>query len=435
MRYFLLAVSLLLCIASSISSESAKQPTPNARQALDAWLVAFRSGDREQLAHFVDEYGWPHSLDDLIAFRNLTGGFDLVSIEKARATSIEFVVQETGRENRAAGRLALSSDRLRITEVYLALIPEEAKMLGFDISQTMQDAVLADIGKALHKYYVFEDVAKEMAKRLVERQTQGDYLSSHNGALFSELLTTHLREVSNDLHLRVVFSPASTQQPSTDQKADTARREKNRQKMEQVNCGFDQAEILPGNIGLIKFDIFADPEICGETASATIQQVKDVDALIIDMRENRGGMPAMVAYISSYFFEKPTHLNNIYNRATDTTKQWWTLTQVPGNRLISQHIYVLTSERTFSAAEEFAYNLQALGRAKIIGETTGGGAHPVCGEQINAQFTLIVPCERSINPITKTNWEGTGVKPDIEAPSAQALDRALVVIAETSSSN
>lgn len=431
MRNLLLALSLFFIFTPAIAAKQTEQSTPDARRTLEAWLVAFRSGERDQLAQFVEGYGWPHSLDDLIAFRNVTGGFDLLSIEKTSSTSIEFVVQETGRERRAAGRLALSGEPLRVTEAYFVVIPAGASFLGFDISQSMRETVIADINQTLHKYYVFNEIAKAMTERLVKQQKRGEYQSLYNGVTFAELVTTHLREVSNDLHLRLVFSPLSNLPPLTDE----LKGKEYRQNMEQINCGFEQAEILPDNIGLIKFDIFADPEICGATASATIKQVKDVNALIIDMRANQGGMPAMVAYVTSYFFEKPTHLNDIYNRAEDTTRQWWTLAQVPGDRLISQPIYLLTSKRTFSAAEEFAYNLQALGRAKIIGETTGGGAHPVCEEQINAQFTLIVPCERSINPITKTNWEGTGVKPDVEVPSEIALDKALALIAEVSSSN
>ena len=148
------------------------------------------------------------------------------------------------------------------------------------------------------------------------------------------------------------------------------------------------------------------------------------------MRENGGGDPKMVAFVSTYLFAAPTHLNDLWTRSTDTTQQYWTLPYVPGKRLDGKPVYVLTSSTPLSGAEEFTYNLKSLGRATVVGETTGGGAHPVRGERINDQFTINVPFARAINPITKTNWEGTGVEPDINVPAADALTTAQELIAE-----
>jgi len=131
----------------------------------------------------------------------------------------------------------------------------------------------------------------------------------------------------------------------------------------------------------------------------------------------------MVALISSYLFDNaPVHLNDLYFRTDNTTRQWWTLPYVPGKRYgASKPVYVLTSNRTFSGAEEFTYNLKNLKRSTTIGETTGGGANPGGGRRITEHFGVFVPTGRAISPITKTNWEGTGVKPDIEAPAPKAL--------------
>ncbi len=114
---------------------------------------------------------------------------------------------------------------------------------------------------------------------------------------------------------------------------------------------------------------------------------------------------------------KTTHLNDLYNRKDDATIQYWTLPFVPGNRLADKPAFVLTSNSTFSGAEEFAYNLKNLKRATIIGETTGGGAHPVDGHRIDDHFMIGVPFARAINPVSKTNWEGTGVEPDVPVKS------------------
>jgi C-terminal processing protease CtpA/Prc len=135
--------------------------------------------------------------------------------------------------------------------------------------------------------------------------------------------------------------------------------------------------------------------------------------------------PKMVAYISSYLFDERTHLNDLYHRKEDKTEEFWTTQDVPGKRLgSSKPVFVLTAKRTFSGAEEFTYNLKNLKRATIIGETTGGGAHPVSGHRIDDHFMIGVPFARAVNPISKTNWEGTGVEPDVKVSAAEALEVA-----------
>jgi retinol-binding protein 3 len=161
------------------------------------------------------------------------------------------------------------------------------------------------------------------------------------------------------------------------------------------------------------------------------------DALIIDLRDNGGGNPSMIQLLASYLL-KPDHktlLNSFYIRKGDRTEQYWTAPWVPGPRLSEAPLYVLTSKRTFSAAEEFTYDLQSLKRATIVGETTGGGAHPE-EEHLVAGYPVVMslPFGRAVNPITGTNWEGTGVAPDVPAAAAEALavahSRALAAIAE-----
>jgi C-terminal processing protease CtpA/Prc len=160
-------------------------------------------------------------------------------------------------------------------------------------------------------------------------------------------------------------------------------------------------------------------------------KVADVDALIIDLRENGGGSPGMVAHVSSYLFSKRVHLNDLWTRRTNETNEFWTRPDVPGKKVKDNvPVYVLTASRTFSGAEEFSYNLKNLKRATIIGETTGGGAHPVSGHKIDDHYGIGVPFARAINPYSKTNWEGTGVAPDVKVPAAEAMTTALRMIAE-----
>ena len=200
--------------------------------------------------------------------------------------------------------------------------------------------------------------------------------------------------------------------------------------MERENCGFEKVERLDNNIGYVKFNYFGPPEVCGTTASAAMNFLGNVDAVIFDLRSNGGGDPKMVAYLSSYLFNERTHLNDLWERKTNKTTQYWTRPDVPGKKLAGKPVYVLTSKGTFSGAEEFSYNLKNLKRGTIVGETTGGGAHPTDGHRVEDHFLVAVPFARAVSPITKTNWEGKGVEPDIKVPSAQALDKAKMLAIE-----
>ena len=162
-------------------------------------------------------------------------------------------------------------------------------------------------------------------------------------------------------------------------------------------------------------------DMVGDTAAAAMTFLANSDALIVDLRKNGGGQPGTVILLCSYFFDESDAPQRIYTRTTDTTQQYWSLPVVPGKKLLGKDVYVLTSSRTFSGAEEFAYNLQSQKRGTIVGETTGGGAHPTRGFRSTSTSAIGVPFARAINPVTKTNWEGTGVKPDVAVPADQAL--------------
>jgi hypothetical protein len=192
--------------------------------------------------------------------------------------------------------------------------------------------------------------------------------------------------------------------------------------MRSQNFCFNRLERLPGNVGYLELGCFAPAEVAGETAIAAMNLLANSDALIIDLRNNGGGSPSMIQLISSYLLEEPTHLNSFYVRESDSTKQFWTQAWVQGPKLSDVPVWVLTSGRTFSAAEEFSYNLRNLGRATLVGETTGGGAHPVQSYRLDEHpVAMSLPYGRAVNPISGTNWEGVGVEPHVDVASAQAL--------------
>jgi retinol-binding protein 3 len=426
-----LTSALLLVGALSAWPQPPAIPDTPAGHVLQAWLDAFNSGDRSRLQAYLSRYEPDKSVDSQMAFRNQTGGFDLLGIDRSERLHIEFRIKEKASSTTGVGRIEVKdADPPQVVTFSLRAIPPG--MTAADMHLTIDAATRARVidgaVQMLEEYYVYPDVARKMADALKMRQQKNEYESVTDAETFASLLTAHLREVSHDKHLAVMFSPRVLPKDEPKPGPDTEARM--RAQLERNNCFFDKVERLTSNIGYLKFDAFASPEICGPTVTAAFNFLGNVDALIIDLRENGGGDPRMVAYVSSYLFADSTHLNDLYNRKEDSTTQYWTEPYVPGKRLAEKPVYLLTSRQTFSGAEEFCYNLKNLKRATIIGETTGGGAHPVSGHRIDDHFTIGVPFARAVNPITKTNWEGTGVEPDVKMPAADALDAARKMAAE-----
>ena len=435
--FFALVLGLAAALASqAISQTSAPAPptipdTP-AGHTLKAWLEAFNSGDRAQLDAYLHKYDPGKPVDREMEFRGMTGGFDLLQIVKSEPLHLEFLVKERRSETRAIGKLDVKEgDPAVVADFGLRALPPGTNVsdLNFKIDAATRARVIDGAIAQLNESYVFPETAKKMGDLVKSKQKKGDYDSITDGGAFAKMLTDNFQEVSHDKHLNVDFSPAPMpKRPEGPPDADAIARY--RKDMERMNCGFDKAEILSGNVGYLKFNFFADPDVCGPTAVAAMNFLANVDAIIFDLRENGGGDPKMVAFLSTYLFSEATHLNDLWERKGDVTHQYWTLPYVPGKRLDGKPAYVLTSKETFSGGEEFCYNLKNLKRATLIGETTGGGAHPVNGHRIDDHFMIGVPFARAINPISKTNWEGTGVEPDVKVPAADALATAQKLAAE-----
>lgn len=286
-----------------------------------------------------------------------------------------------------------------------------------------QEEVIRTLATTLNHHYVFPDIAEKMGGYMEQKLIRKDYEAIQNPEAFCEQITNDLREISHDKHLKLRYTE---QEKSIDLKIS-----EKEQKAEYLlhakadNYGFHRIERLEGNIGYIDLRGFHDPEFAGETAVNAMNLVANTDALIFDLRNNGGGSPLMVAFITSYLFDsEPFHLNSFYSRANDVLSQSWTLSYVPGKRYGNKPVFILTSGRTFSGAEEFTYNLKNLKRATVIGEVSAGGANPGAVHQLTKHFSIFIPNGRAINPITQTNWEGTGVTPDIKTSQNEAYETA-----------
>lgn len=274
--------------------------------------------------------------------------------------------------------------------------------------------------------YVFPDVAREIGRTVRERAGQGAY-DGLDGPGLARALTRDLRDVSRDLHLRVEYSaeplppepetPGGPLAPPPPEQKEAMRRG-----LARMNYGLRKVEVFEENVGYLRFDLFAPVEFAADTYTAALNLVADTDALIIDLRWNSGSLdPQAVPLVCGHFFAEPVHLNDIYWRPGDRTEEFWTRAESPGRKYLDRPIYLLTSGHTFSGAEEFAYDLKNLRRATLVGETTGGGANPGGTRRVDDHFAVWLPIGRAINPISGTNWEGTGVAPDLDVPAGKAL--------------
>ncbi|NEC65544.1 S41 family peptidase [Streptomyces sp. SID9727] len=280
--------------------------------------------------------------------------------------------------------------------------------------------VIDDIVGLLTEHYVFPGMAEQLAELLHVRLAEGAYTVAQPEEL-ARLVTADLQSVNGDRHLSLQYH------------ADQVPAKKGAAVLESIRGDFDaslggapRVELLDGGIAVLELAPMLFPlEWAAEPLSAALSLISRARALIVDLRGNRGGDPDTVAFVCSYLLDKRTHLNSMYWRGGERTEQSWSQPHVPGARFGgSKPLYVLTSNHTFSAAEELAYDLQQLGRGVIVGEPTRGGAHPREGWTVHPHLEVSIPIGRAINPVSGKNWEGTGVQPDIPCAAAEALQRA-----------
>lgn len=290
------------------------------------------------------------------------------------------------------------------------------------LDQAEKRAVVEKAGELLTANYIFPDRATEAKAKLDAALAGGDYESITTPEAFAEKLTSDLQSVTHDKHVRV-FPPPAPRPPAGATAAPTPAPQR-------VYAGFSRVDRLKGNIGYIKLLNFPDPDgPFGLTANQAIADLAHTNALIIDMRDNGGGSPDGVAYLCSFFFDPntPVHINGFVNRKSGTnefsTQEFYTR-PVPVSYL-GKPVYLLTSKRTFSGGEEFLYDLQIQKRARLVGGVTGGGANPGGIRPLPSRFAIFIPGGRAVNPVTKTNWEGTGVRPELAVEETLAFQAAM----------
>lgn len=295
-----------------------------------------------------------------------------------------------------------------------------------EVTQESKKEMILEVCKLLKEHYVYPDMAAIICDILQKSLENGRYDDAVNLDIFTNKLNEDFRRVTNDQHLeswltnRTYKGEPNINDIITSSFGFISRNKKN-------NFGISKVELLEGNVGYIEFISFKplpNPESERIIRSA-MDFLSNCDALVIDLRNNRGGHTNMREFIASYFFNKPTQLSSTYSRKTSSTYESFTVKNFYSQRLVDVPLYILTSKRTISAPEIFAYDLQALKRAIIVGEVTAGSVNSGRILTIKNSINLLIATGYTMNPITKTNCEGKGVQPDVEVSSENALEKAL----------
>jgi hypothetical protein len=288
------------------------------------------------------------------------------------------------------------------------------------MEETDPAGTIGQLVTLLDAHYVFPDIAAEVGQVLTDRLAAGRYAAEPNENALATVITQDMQSINGDKHLRLKYHADPIYEEHGDHEADLADLVRWARLW---SGGFPRVERLPGNVGYLEVrPVLFPPAIAGNVASAAVTVLADTDALLLDLRRCVGGDPAMVTWLCSYLFDdQPVELSGIYDRRDDRTRQAWTLPHVPGPRFgTTTPIWVLTSATTFSGGEALGYDLQQIGRATVVGERTGGGAHPRRGFRLGAHLEATIPVGRPVSPLTGTNWEGTGVVPDLAVPADEA---------------
>lgn len=305
------------------------------------------------------------------------------------------------------------------------------------VDRATRTKVIDTLVARLNDHYVFPDKARQIEAVLRQRQQEGRYDAVTDGKQLAMRLSEDLRGAAHDLHMSVFFSPrpvppddAAGAPPATlaewEQRVSADKRQRMRQ---MANASVEQVDRLTPRIGYLKLSGFPPSFLMADRYAAAMNELADTDGLIVDLRDNGGGAPDGVALLVSYFVDQRTRLNDIWDRTTGISTQFWTEDKLGGKRYGgAKPVVILAGPGTMSAGEDFTYTMQALKRATVIGERTWGGAHPTRPFRLSEHFVAMIPGRRTISPITGTNWEGTGVTPDIAAAPDKALDVARDVL-------
>jgi retinol-binding protein 3 len=428
---FTLAVTLALFAgpgrsANATPGSGPAPPDTPAGRCVAAYLEAYETADAARLEDFEHRYrarsaARERTIEDRVGrtrrIRDDLGRLDLRRVVSVGPAEIAVLV----RSERTGMPWLLSFEfesqapyRLVSVRAQPSLAAEDSDIYTAPLARDFVRESVRELGDLLRRDHVNAEVGRFLAEALAAHEARGDYDAVGSLADLAQRLTADLHAVSPDDRLGVV--PLAGGAPPPDSAtADPARGDQ----------GFPKAEMLPGDVGHVTCDAFGAGDTARRAAADALARVADCRALILDLRDNRGGSPEMVEFLAGHLFDQPTHLESFYDRDGDRRLEIRTPESVPGHRFpASVPVYILTSGATEALAEGFTYDLKYLRRAVVVGERTAGSAHVVTDCVVHERLLVHLPYLREVNPVTGTNWEGVGVEPDIAVPAAQALAAA-----------
>lgn len=313
--------------------------------------------------------------------------------------------------------VSINISLMQAQEAERKLKPKEIKIL--------MDSIVT----ALKRGYVYPDKARIIEKALAVSYKSGAYTKAQTQMELGNLLHNDIQKAHHDAHMGLYYNPRFAEQLLTILPDSLIKKEEekdlNNDKLN--NFYFVKTEVLPGNIGYVRWDGFTGYKMEAQnTIESAFRFVANTRGLIIDMRTNGGGSPETVNATLNYFFDKKLPMNHIIDHHLDTVKHYTDPNAT--NFKLGMPVYIITSKHTFSGAEDFTYAMKVAKRATVVGDTTGGGAHPTGPVAVGQGFVLNVPNARSYHEMTKTNWEGIGVWPDVHVAGGQALEKAQTLI-------
>jgi C-terminal processing protease CtpA/Prc len=293
------------------------------------------------------------------------------------------------------------------------------------ITASHQREVIEQAAEVIEARYVDPAIGRKVAQAIRQQANADAFKQDRDPEAFAQALTMELRKLSGDGHFRINYSAQPVPLPDA-KAADQYEEDDDSWAGPAINYGFEGVRRLDGDIGYLDLRVFAPPRVAADMLQSAMTLLAQSKALIIDLRNNGGGDGSMDVLMAGYLLDQPAEMSATFdrpsNRLTRATSPVW----VPGRRFGgTKPIYVLISHKTFSAAEAFTYDLQAMKRVTVVGEASGGGAHPYERRRLTDHFLIKLPEMRSINPITGTDWQGVGVKPDVPTSPELALDKAL----------
>lgn len=308
------------------------------------------------------------------------------------------------------------------------------------IDGTVQRAVIDSVAVSLEKGYVDADTGRRIAHHLRRRLQDGAYATHTDPVAFAMAVSTDLKAINGDKHLFLMWSggmPATGPVPIMRSPGGGAPGggapivapgpvvppTGNAERL--INHGLRKAEILPGNVGYLLIDEFAGGDGFADAIAGALRFLERTDALIIDVRNNRGGHGEMSHLLFSHFLPAtPVPTIRVRDRQRGVDEVIRSDSVVPGPRRTDVPLFVLTSRATVSAAEEFAFVLRRLGRATIVGDRTSGAGHMNTLSSVGHGFTVSVSFARVSDPVTGAEWEKVGVQPTLVAAPSAALEVA-----------